>query len=324
MELNRFNQLLESRIGDVRPLINEQLLKKLFGLSDNAISNLGKIASNLEYALSNPINLVKKNNVDYLKLASGADIPVSYIEQLVKQIESGKIKFSDVQTNLPDKLAGGESLLDLFRNIKPASKVVSDVVSSVVKPGTQISSNFFDPAKINWNNVTNAKDMETYNKFIANAISSGNYSQISSKGFEQYGIDDFREFLKNRQQLDKRVYSDPKTGDWYFTVSDKKLRNILLGKRMSNNTLLSDPNMIDFSKMSNIKDIDTLNKQIASAIETGRYDYIPRGGFEEFGINATDYNNEGFRGFIKDQFFNKGAKLNDIDSKSGRWSITFK
>jgi len=77
MELNRFNQLLESRIGDVRPLINEQLLKKLFGLSDNAISNLGKIASNLEYALSNPINLVKKNNVDYLKLASGADIPVS-------------------------------------------------------------------------------------------------------------------------------------------------------------------------------------------------------------------------------------------------------
>ena len=99
--------------------------------------------------------------------------------------------------------------------------------------------------------------------------------------------------------------------------------NRMAGQRVSNRWVYWSPEYIDFSKMTQITNMDQLNKQIASALKTGNWNSIPRGGFDKLGVKATDFDGQGFRGFIKDQLLTKGAKINEVIPETGRWSITF-
>ncbi|NBO22336.1 hypothetical protein EBU94_03210 [bacterium] len=99
--------------------------------------------------------------------------------------------------------------------------------------------------------------------------------------------------------------------------------NKLAGQRVSNRWYGWTPDNIDFTQMSNIKNIDELNKAIANALKSGNLNLIPRGGFDKLGIKSTDFGGYGFRGFMKDQMINKGAKINEIIPEQGRWSVTF-
>jgi hypothetical protein len=65
---------------------------------------------------------------------------------------------------------------------------------------------------IEWDKILNAKNIDDYNKLIAKAIKTGDYSHISSKGFERFGIDNFRDFLKNNITKVNEVI--PETGRW--------------------------------------------------------------------------------------------------------------
>jgi hypothetical protein len=65
---------------------------------------------------------------------------------------------------------------------------------------------------IEWDKILNAKNMDDYNKLIAKAIKTGDYSRISSKGFERFGIVNFRDFLKNNITKVNEVI--PETGRW--------------------------------------------------------------------------------------------------------------
>ena len=56
---------------------------------------------------------------------------------------------------------------------------------------------FKDTSKIDYSVITNANNDYEYNKLINDAIIKNDYYYISRKGFEQYGIENFREFLKN-------------------------------------------------------------------------------------------------------------------------------
>lgn len=74
---------------------------------------------------------------------------------------------------------------------------------------------FTDPSyveKIDWSKVTNAKNMDAYNKFIAQAIKTGDYKYISAGGFEKFGITNLRDFLKNN--IDKVNEVIPEIGRW--------------------------------------------------------------------------------------------------------------
>ena len=99
--------------------------------------------------------------------------------------------------------------------------------------------------------------------------------------------------------------------------------NKMAGQRVSNRWVSWTPENIDFSKMTTVKNIDELNRAIAQALKTGNWNYIPRAGFDKLGVKATDFNGEGFRGFIKDQLLTKGAKINEVIPEQGRWSVTF-
>jgi hypothetical protein len=66
--------------------------------------------------------------------------------------------------------------------------------------------------KPDFTNITNAKNIDDYNKFIAQAIESGDFSKISAKGFEKFGIPNFRDYLKNNIAKINEV--NPTTGRW--------------------------------------------------------------------------------------------------------------
>jgi hypothetical protein len=89
-----------------------------------------------------------------------------------------------------------------------ATKTVPDMLK-----GNRISNiSFGNGNDINWNPIQNAKNIEDYNKIIAQAIKSGDYSKISRAGFENYGIPNFREYLMNN--ITKVNEIDPLTGRW--------------------------------------------------------------------------------------------------------------
>jgi hypothetical protein len=122
---------------------------------------------------------------------------------------------------------------------KTSWKEIRDEVSGVSKPQGAASSasagasvpnmfskqrisnrwyGFTDPKyleKIDWSKVSNAKNMNDYNKVIAKAIKTGDYSYVSRGGFEKFGISDFRDYLKNNVSQVNEVV--PETGRWSVT-----------------------------------------------------------------------------------------------------------
>jgi len=110
---------------------------------------------------------------------------------------------------------------DEVQGIKPqaqgASQAASQAVSDYMK-GQRVSNRWYvftDPKysqHINWQQITNAKNMDDYNKLIASAIKSNDFSKISRGGFEKFGVPNFREYLQNN--ISKINEVDPSTGRW--------------------------------------------------------------------------------------------------------------
>jgi gas vesicle protein len=100
-----------------------------------------------------------------------------------------------------------------FDNLgKPTTSTATKVTPDMLK-GVRISNRSFGNGEgINWGEITNAKNIEDYNKIIAQAIQSGDYSKISRAGFENYGIYNFREYLMNN--IDRVIDLDPSIGRW--------------------------------------------------------------------------------------------------------------
>jgi hypothetical protein len=92
-----------------------------------------------------------------------------------------------------------------------SSQATTQVFKDLFK-GLRISNNSFAKMKPDFTNITNAKNIDDYNKFIAQAIESGDFSKISAKGFEKFGIPNFRDYLKNNIAKINEV--NPTTGRW--------------------------------------------------------------------------------------------------------------
>jgi hypothetical protein len=116
------------------------------------------------------------------------------------------------ESNEGDYMSGtGDKQPDLFNRSSttdsPIVKQTTDFLS-----GKRISNRSFNESDIDWANITNAKSVDDYNKIIANAIQTGDYSRVSRSGFERYGIDNFREYLMNN--ISKVNEVDPSIGRW--------------------------------------------------------------------------------------------------------------
>jgi hypothetical protein len=100
-----------------------------------------------------------------------------------------------------------------FNKTAPVGKNSVDVNLGNKLSGNRVSNKSFNPADIDHTKITNWEgSFDNYNKTIARAIETGDYRYISSRGFEKFGIVDFRHFLKNN--IKKINELDPSTGRW--------------------------------------------------------------------------------------------------------------
>jgi hypothetical protein len=97
-------------------------------------------------------------------------------------------------------------------------KISKNVKSGIFASGSVISSSKLTDNMVDWSKITNAKNINDYNKLIANAMKTNNYSLISRGGFEKHGIDNFREFLKTKADAGSSIHIDHSKGFWSFKI----------------------------------------------------------------------------------------------------------
>lgn len=107
---------------------------------------------------------------------------------------------------------------DLFTNEKGPDLLQPSINKNTIISGTRVGSNYFDNELIDWSKIDNAKNIQEYNKIISQALKTGDYSKISKGGFEEYGIEDFQNFLRTKVDLESQVMYGGKDGTWGFKV----------------------------------------------------------------------------------------------------------
>jgi hypothetical protein len=140
---------------------------------------------------------------------------------------------------------------------------------------------------------------------ILNAVSKGaNFDELAN-GFPGKLADgtDFREvvrgLLKNKQ---------PISGVGAVGLAGAKLSNFAPGTLVHSTSFKDD--MINWVNVSFAKNLNDYNKMIATALQTGNFQSISRGGFEKYGI-------PNFREFLM-KSVNKDKKIM-ISPSTGQW-----
>ena len=138
-EKNRIRGLYEQSLKN-KELMNEQKwLKNLFGASvDDLVRMFGDDAVRsfetvLSKALQNRNVFVATAGKNYLKSASGVQIPMDAIEYATKAVSSGTKTVDEVASLLPRKLADGSEFRSVFEN---SFKAKPKPVTPPVKPTT--------------------------------------------------------------------------------------------------------------------------------------------------------------------------------------------
>jgi len=143
---------------------------------------------------------------------SGAAENIPKAQQQMKNFLNGFAKSKGKQnwTQIKNEVVSGGGT---SKTTQTASRAVQDYMK-----GQRVSNRwhvFTDPkysTHINWSQITNAKNMDDYNKLIASAIKTKDFSKISRGGFEKFGVPNFREYLQNN--IAKINELDPSTGRW--------------------------------------------------------------------------------------------------------------
>ena len=176
-------------IDNVRKQVGDTLGIKNYKLS-------GVDIADVRFSLNEKIPNMSKTFSDDILKKTKVDVPS--VSGKPKEVPSSGMKTIDTD--------------DFARIVRPK---VSDDLAKVTKPGQTLTNKSFDDNLIDWSKVTNAKNMDEYNKIIAQALQTGDFSKISRAGFEKYGISDFRQFLKNGEPS----LAVPSLGGWSFIVS---------------------------------------------------------------------------------------------------------
>lgn len=182
-------------------VINSNLQKQMFEDIKTAISGYKKggiisgdkaltPAIHYRYELLGPIDY--KNGIS--TLSPGIDpitkerIPSDY-ENMYSKNEGGSYKPDDV----PD-------IFDLPQ---------ASIQTPPQKNTNFISDVFGDGRLIDWSKITNAKNINDYNLLIKQALDTGDTQYISRGGFENYGISNFRQYLRDKFIDDQGLTGNP-------------------------------------------------------------------------------------------------------------------
>ena len=125
-------------------VLNEQkeFLAKLFGSSvDDIFKNFGDDAVKtmddlFAKVFTKPGNMVTKGTQQFVKSASGSEVPMKQIQDAIRLVGEGKLQVSQVVNYLPRNLADGTEFRSVFQQAlesKGASKVAAQGASQAAK-----------------------------------------------------------------------------------------------------------------------------------------------------------------------------------------------
>jgi hypothetical protein len=129
-------------------------IMKNFG--DDAVRSMDDVFSKI---FSNPQNIVSKNGTQFLKSASGSEIPFTQIKTAIEAVAQGKVTANQVANYLPRQLADGTE----FRNVmikSLESRAAKQSTQSITKlPIGKVGEHFKNFAKKmgGWLQITNVK-----------------------------------------------------------------------------------------------------------------------------------------------------------------------
>lgn len=91
---------------------------------------------------------------------------------------------------------------------------IFDLPSASIQTPPQKNTNFIsdvfgDGRLIDWSKITNAKNINDYNLLIKQALDTGDTQYISRGGFENYGISNFRQYLRDKFIDDQGLTGNP-------------------------------------------------------------------------------------------------------------------
>jgi hypothetical protein len=206
-----------------------RVARKLAGQSEDDIA---KALKTTEVAIAKSLDDIILSAVKAKNIAAADDIQVKLMhyfnpsgaEQGVVAAQQQVKNFLNGYAKSKNKL-NWQTIRDEISGVRPQPKPQSQAKPNPIGgifgnkfSGNRISNGSFtnvikdiDPSKIsNWGG-----SIDNYNKIIANAIKTGNYEKVSRGGFEKFGINNFRDFLKNNIAKINEVV--PETGRWSVT-----------------------------------------------------------------------------------------------------------
>jgi len=191
---------------------NEDDIANLFRTSEKVL------AQSIDDIVGNAMKSKSISNLDDIQMKLMHYYNPSAIAENIPKAQQQMKNFLNGYSKSKGKSNWGQIRNEVTGTPQPkAASASSQAVRDIMK-GQRVSNRWYgftDPnysKYIDWHLVTNAKNMNDYNKVIAQAIKTGDYSYISSKGFEKFGIPNFRDYLKNNIAKVNEV--DPSTGRW--------------------------------------------------------------------------------------------------------------
>jgi hypothetical protein len=134
-------------------LMEQSWLKKLIGTSaDDLVKLFGDDAVKtfetlLSKSLQNSKTFVSRNGMNFLKSASGKEIPMKTIEDAIEAVSQGNIAASDIAKYLPQKLADGSEFRSVFLNsfskkVQKIEQKTSGQIGAAARNITSFEKNF--------------------------------------------------------------------------------------------------------------------------------------------------------------------------------------
>jgi hypothetical protein len=195
----------------------------------------------------------------------------------------------------------------------------SDEIATAFKTVDAVVVKNIDDIVLNAMKTKNMSEMESLSSRLIHIFNPSGQAQ-GIEAAKQATINFLNGYAKSKGKANWKIIKDeamgakPQVNAAAQQAANTGLQSILQGQRISNRWYGWKPENIDFSKFSNPQTtFDELNKYIATAIKTGQWNYVPRAGFEKFGI-------KNFREYLQ----NNIAKVNEVIPETGRWSVNFK
>jgi len=206
MELNRFKQLLESTMGDVRPLLSEQETQqlsqftkdfaKMIGATEEDVSYVEALNDNLDQNTKKKYFDLYKDQMKNVRFALAKAARSDKFDELVKQLKSYSQPMTQGQKNMlntfVNHLESTKPLYEKFKSIPQdqwdkyfQTNVTVDQPESTEQPDEVTTTNTTQPGdKINTTNDRSYDYKLSNGKYYYSKKNENNWVEAKGKGLE--------------------------------------------------------------------------------------------------------------------------------------------